>query len=87
MLGRGWARPLGCDDGCKTINVIKSTELKKMVGVPIMASSYRFDSIPSLGTSICHRYGPKKPKNKTKKSYNVVFSYHGILLLIYSMKY
>ena len=26
------------------------------------ASSYSFDSTPSLRTSICHGYGPKKDK-------------------------
>jgi len=28
----------------------------------VKASSCSSDSIPSLGTSICHRYGPKKTK-------------------------
>ena len=40
------------------------------VAVP-QASSYRSNSTPSLGTSICCRLGPKKtkkqPKNKQKK--------------------
>ena len=34
-----------------------------------MAGSYSSDSIPSLGTSICHRCGPKKAKtNKQTKN-------------------
>ena len=31
------------------------------------ASSYSSDSIPSLGTSICHRCRPKKKKKKKRK--------------------
>ena len=30
----------------------------------VQAGSYSFDSIPSLGTSICHGCGPKKTKKK-----------------------
>ena len=31
------------------------------------AGSYGSDLTPSLGTSICHRYDPKKPKKQQKK--------------------
>ena len=33
----------------------------------VWASSYRSDSTPSLGTSICCGYGPKKTKRQKKK--------------------
>ena len=33
----------------------------------VSAGSCSSDSTPSLGTSICHRYGPKKAKTKAKQ--------------------
>ena len=33
----------------------------------VQAGSCSSDSTPSLGTSICHKYGPKKQKAKSKK--------------------
>ena len=35
-----------------------------------VASIYSSDLTPSLGTSICHEYGPKKTKKKKKKKIN-----------------
>ena len=32
-----------------------------------VAGSYSFDSTPSLGTSLCQLWGPKKTKKKKKK--------------------
>ena len=44
------------------------TQLGSGVAVAVMqASSYRFDLIPSLGTSICCGYSPKKTKKKKKE--------------------
>ena len=37
-----------------------------------VASSYTSDSTPSLGTSMCHRCGPKKQKRKTKKTQEMI---------------
>ena len=37
----------------------------------VQVSSYSLDSTPSLGTSICHKCGPKKTKEKKKKKKNV----------------
>ena len=33
----------------------------------VWAAGYSSGSIPSLGTSMCHRRGPKKTKKKKKK--------------------
>ena len=42
--------------------------IKKVTSVAVVqASSCSSDLIPSLGTSIRHRYGPKKQKKKKKK--------------------
>ena len=38
----------------------------------VQAGSYSFDSTPSLGTSIWHRYGPKKQQNKQKNPHQTV---------------
>jgi len=38
--------------------------LAQWVKDPVKAGSYSSDSTPSLGTSICHRCGPKKTKDK-----------------------
>ena len=35
----------------------------------VQASGYSSDSTPSLGTSICHRCGPKKIKSQNKNKY------------------
>ena len=44
-------------------------QLRSGVAVAMMeASSCSSDSTPSLGTSICHRCGPKESKNKTKQN-------------------
>ena len=46
------------------------TWLRSGVAVTVAkASSYRSNWTPSLGTSICHRWGPRKDK-KTKKNYS-----------------
>ena len=34
----------------------------------VLASGYSSNSTPSLGTSICHSWGPKKKKKKKKKN-------------------
>ena len=44
------------------------TQLRSHVTVAVVqAGSCSFDSTPSLGTSICHRCGPKKKKKKRKE--------------------
>ena len=41
------------------------TQLGSQVAVPVVwAGSYSSDSTPSLGSSICRRCGPQKPKKK-----------------------
>ena len=40
-------------------------QLRSGIAVAVaQASSYGLDSTPSLGTSICYRYSPKKTKKK-----------------------
>ena len=52
-----------CELRCKS-----QTQLGSGVAVAVpVASSYCYDSSPSLGTSICHGYGPKKAKKEKKK--------------------
>ena len=49
--------------------VWSQTLLRSGIAVAVavaMASSCSSDSIPSLGTSICHRYGPKKKRKNNK---------------------
>ena len=41
--------------------------------VVVQASGYSPDSTPSLGTSICHKCGPKKTKKKKKKKKEVKY--------------
>ena len=41
-----------------------------MAVVVAEAGSYSSDWTPSLGTSICHRYSPKKTKRKKKDGKN-----------------
>ena len=45
-------------------------QLRSGVAVSVsvaVAGNYSSDETPSLGTSMCHRYGPKKNKKKKKK--------------------
>ena len=45
------------------------TRLGSCIAVAVAeASGYSSDETPSLGTSICHRCGPKKQKEKDKQT-------------------
>ena len=42
-------------------------QLSSCMAVAVAGSCSSSDLTPSLGTSICHRFGPKKQKNKNRK--------------------
>ena len=53
-----------CELGCRS-----QAWLRSGIAVAVVqAGSCSFNSTPSLGTSICHRCGPKKMTKKKKKS-------------------
>ena len=53
------------------------TGLGSRVAVAVLwAGSYSTASTPSLGTSICHRYGPKKTKTKCRMEIPLWVSVH-----------
>ena len=57
---------------CRELWCRLKTQLGSCIVVAVaQASSYSSDSTPSLGTSICHRYGPKKQKEKNKKTFQI----------------
>ena len=51
---------------CQELWCRSQTQLKSDVAVAV-AGSYTSDLTPSLGTSICCTWGPKKTKDKKKK--------------------
>ena len=55
---------------CRELWCRSQKQSRSFIAAAVMqASSYRFDWIPSLGTSICHGCGPKNTRqNKTKQN-------------------
>ena len=72
---RTWVRSLPLLSGLRIWHCCELwCRSKKQLGsgvavVVVQASSCSSGQTPSLGTSICCRCGPKKQKNKTKKTY------------------
>ena len=57
---------------CQELWCRSKMQLWSSVAVAVVeAGSYGSDSTPSLGTSICHRCGPKEQKKKKKKKKNL----------------
>ena len=56
-----WVKDLvSCELWCRL-----QMRFRSHVAVAVVeAGGHNSDSTPNLGTSICHRYGPKKTKNK-----------------------
>ena len=70
---RLWVRSLASLSGlriwhCCALWCGLQTQLGSGVAV-VRAGSYSSDSTPSLGTSMCHGYGPQKTKKKKKKEF------------------
>ena len=56
---------------CHELRHRSQTRLRSGVAVAVaQASSYSSDSTPSLGTSICHKCGPKKKKERKTRKIN-----------------
>ena len=62
-----WVKDLGCRELWRRLQ----RQLRSAVAVAVVqARSFGSNSTPSLGTSICRGYSPKKtPKKKKKKKY------------------
>ena len=65
----GWGSGVAVSCGVGRRRCRSQTQLGSWVAVA-WAGSYSSDSTPSLGTSIYHKYGPKRAKNLKKKKIN-----------------
>ena len=55
---------------CHELWCRSQTQLRSDIAVALVyAGGYSSDLTPSLGTSICHLCGPKRPKKKKKNPY------------------
>ena len=67
---------------CRELWFRSKTRLRSGVAVAVVqASSHSSNQTPSLGTSICHRYSPKKQKKKKIYFLNSFRVYSTVLLL------
>ena len=68
--------------GCHVLWSKLQTLLRSDIVVAVVqAGNYSSNSTPSLGTSTCHGYSPKKKQKRKKEKENLIFAYTYTCLL------
>ena len=72
---------------CHALQCRSQSQLESCVAVAWLAGSCRSDSTPSLGTSTCCGYGPKKQKKKKENYRDLTIAYVCFTFLSKSKNY